>query len=89
MVVRQQEAEQRQVAGQAAAAAVQARKQVVLAILHRYRQVREAMAAMDFQHHQIMVLGVAVVQVPWAQMEHLLQAVTAALVLLIQSQAVL
>ena len=76
-------------AGQAAAAAVQARKQVVLAILHRYRQVREAMAAMDSQHHQIMVLGVAVVQVPWAQMEHLLQAVTAALVLLIQSQAVL
>ena len=76
-------------AGQAAAAAVQARKQVVLAILHRYRQVREAMAAMDFQADQIMVLAVAVVQVPWAQMEHLLQAVTAALVLLIQSQAVL
>ena len=76
-------------AAQAAAAAVQARKQVVLAILHRYRQVREAMAAMDFQADQIMVLGVAVVQVPWAQMEHLLQVVTAALVLLIQSQAVL
>ena len=56
------------------------------AALHR-QQVKEVRAAMDLQAGQIMVVAVAVVQVAWAQMDHLLQAVTVALVLLIQSQA--